>query len=356
LPFQIRDKPGAARSVAYLMLAAAPALFVTCIVLPSSRPIGWVIATSVICAFLTATGLMCFKHPDRVPHGWWLIAPFFATALITTLNSLSHDASTGAQLFYLWPVLYTANFLSRRLMALTLAAISACHAWVAFHALAPGQAVSDWFSVTVAFGLTMVVVVSLRRRNDKLLDVLETQALADPLTGVHNRRSFDGELGRAVAWSQRSDGPLALLTFDIDHFKKINDTWGHGVGDRALQQVANALRQVAAGPDDIVARLGGDEFVVLLRTGRMEARRAADDVRTAQHGMDGLPGGAPGLSIGIALIPDHAGTAGELITASDAALYEAKAGGRNRTAVAHPPPQRQNVDRVETHPLTDLRR
>ncbi|GAA0503647.1 hypothetical protein Ade02nite_35620 [Paractinoplanes deccanensis] len=346
MPFTIRDKPGAARSVAYLMLAAAPANFVTCVVLPDSRPLGWVVTTVVVCMFLVVGGLMCLRRPEKVPHGWWLIAPFFATTLITTLNQLSNDASTGAQLFYLWPVLYSANFLSRRLMGVTLATISAAHASVAFRVLDTAHALSDWFSLTVAFGLTMVVVFSLRRRNDTLREVLETQALADPLTGVANRRCFDGEITRAVAWAHRTEGSLALLTVDIDYFKKINDTWGHAVGDQALQQVAAALRAVARGPDDVVARLGGDEFVMLLRTDRMEARRAADDVRTALDESSGLPGGTPGLSIGIALLPDHAGTAEELITASDTALYEAKAGGRGRTAVAHPPAPRQNVDRV----------
>ncbi|XVV09131.1 GGDEF domain-containing protein [Actinoplanes sp. CA-131856] len=346
MPFRIRDKSGAARSVAYLMLAAAPANFVTCIVLPSSRPIGWIVTTVVVCAFLIVGGLMCLRRPEKVPHAWWLIAPFFATALITTLNQLSDDASTGAQLFYLWPVLYAANFLSRRLMGVTLAAISLAHASVAFRVLTTGHATSDWFSLTVAFGLTMVVVYSLRRRNDTLREVLETQALADPLTGVANRRSFDSEIGRAVAWSHRTDSPLALLTVDIDYFKKINDTWGHAVGDRALQQVAEALCGTATGPDDVVARLGGDEFVVLLRADRMAARRAADAARAALAGT-GLPGGAPGLSIGIALLPDHAETGDELIKASDTALYEAKTGGRGRTAMAHPAAARQNVDRVQ---------
>ncbi|MFF5084873.1 GGDEF domain-containing protein [Actinoplanes sp. NPDC000266] len=346
MPFRIRDKSGAARSVAYLMLAAAPANFVTGIILPSSRPLGWVIATVTICAFLVAGGLMCLRRPEKVPHAWWLIAPFFATALITTLNQLSNDASTGAQLFYLWPVLYSANFLSRRLMGVTLAAISLAHASVAFRVLEIGHAISDAFSLTVAFGLTMVVVYSLRRRNDTLREVLETQALADPLTGVANRRSFDSEIARAVAWSHRTDSPLALLTVDIDYFKKINDTWGHAVGDRALQQVAKALCGTATGPDDVVARLGGDEFMVLLRTDRMAARRAADDARAALDDT-GLPGGAPGLSIGIALLPDHAETGDELIKASDTALYEAKTGGRGRTAMAHPAAARQNVDRVK---------
>jgi GGDEF domain-containing protein len=76
---------------------------------------------------------------------------------------------------------------------------------------------------------------------------------------------------------------------------------------------------------------------VLLRTDRLGARRAADEIREAVTKIDNLPGGPPGLSIGIAVLPDHAGTAKELVAASDSALYEAKTGGRGRTAVAHPP-------------------
>ena len=202
--------------------------------------------------------------------------------------------------------------------------------------------------------LTTVVVWSLRGRNERLREVLETQAYADPLTGVANRRSFDGELARAVESAHRTGEPIALMTLDIDYFKKINDTWGHGVGDQALQLVAASLREVASGDDDVVGRLGGDEFVVLLRTDRLGARRAADEVRAVVAENESLPGGPPGLSIGIALLPDHAGTAVELGAASDAALYEAKQGGRGRTAIAHPPAPRHNVDHRPTHSVSGV--
>ena len=144
------------------------------------------------------------------------------------------------------------------------------------------------------------------------------------------------------------------MTLDIDYFKKINDTWGHGVGDQALQVVADALRRVANGDGDVVGRLGGDEFVVLLRTDRLGARRAADEVRAAVAEVGTLPCGPPGLSIGVAMLPDHADTAIELGTASDAALYEAKQGGRGRTAIAHPPTPRLNVDQVPAHSVSGV--
>jgi diguanylate cyclase (GGDEF)-like protein len=347
VPYHLRDEAGASRSVAYLMLGAGPFLFVTGVLLPARNPAAVTVTLVVLSFLLSAFGALCRWRPNRVPHLFWLVAPFFGIALITALNLGTRDASTGAQLFYLWPILYASNFLSRLVNYLTVALVSAGNAAVVFPVLGAEQGVSDWASLTVAMMLTTVVVSSLRARNERLREVLETQAYADPLTGVANRRSFDGELARAVAWAQRGHEPIALLTLDIDHFKTINDTWGHGVGDQALQLVAEALRTVASGDDDVVGRLGGDEFVVLLRTDRLGARRAADEVRDEVTSRGAaLPCGPPGLSIGVAVLPDHAGSAVELGAASDAALYEAKDGGRGRTAMAHPPAPRHNLDQV----------
>jgi diguanylate cyclase (GGDEF)-like protein len=346
LAFQLRDEHGASRAVAYLMMTAAPFVFLTGVVLDPHRPPAALFGITVTCLVLGLGGIACRWLPHHVPRYFWVVAPFFSTAVIAGLNLITQDASTGAQLFYLWPVLYAANFLSRQVISLTLVAVSAADATGVFPMLDLGNALSDWSSLTIAMTLTAVIVASLRSRNDRLRAVLETQAFADALTGVANRRSFDTALVRSVAWAHHTGEPIALLTVDVDHFKKINDTWGHAVGDRALQLVATALRTVARGDGDTVARLGGDEFVVLLRTGRTGARQAAEDARAAVALIDGLPGGPPQLSIGVAVLPDHAGTAEELVGASDAALYEAKSGGRGRTKVADPPPPRLNLDQI----------
>jgi diguanylate cyclase (GGDEF)-like protein len=335
--FQLRDHQGASRFVAYLMLAAGPLNLVTGVLLVPQTSLVSTLSFTGLCAALTAIGAICRWWPERVPRSFWLVAPFFAIVLVTGLNLSTRDASTGAQLFYLWPVIYSASFLSRTVITTTLVLVSAGDAVVVFGVLGPTRGSTDWVSLTVAFSLTAVVVASLRTRNERLREVLETQAYADPLTGVANRRSFDDDLARGVAWSDATGRPIALLTMDIDHFKRINDTWGHAVGDLALQQVADVLRRVARREDDVVARLGGDEFVVLLRTDRLGGRRAADEIRAAVALIDSLPAGPPGLSIGVAVLPDHAGTAGELLKASDTALYAAKSAGRGRTAMAHPP-------------------
>jgi len=352
--FQLRDETGASRSVAYLLMAAGPFMLVTGVILPAHHTVPRVLTFVALTFLLFAAGAACRWRPERVPRMSWLLAPFFGLGLITALNLGTADASTGAQLFYLWPVLYAANFLSRLVNYLTITLVSAGGALVVFPILGANRGLSDWASLTVAMMLTTVVVWSLRARNERLREVLETQAYADPLTGVANRRSFDGELARAVESAHRTGESIALMTLDIDYFKKINDTWGHGVGDQALQVVADALRGVANGDGDVVGRLGGDEFVVLLRTDRLGARRAADEVRAAVAEVGTLPCGPPGLSIGVALLPDHADTAIELGTASDAALYEAKQGGRGRTAIAHPPTPRLNVDQVPAHSVSGV--
>ncbi|GIE94734.1 GGDEF domain-containing protein [Paractinoplanes rishiriensis] len=345
--YQLRDPAGASRSVAYLLMGAGPFMFVTGIVLPPEHPsmVSAAIFT-LLTVILLGLGVLCRWRPERMPHLSWLVAPFLGAGLVTSLNLATSDASTGAQLFYLWPVLYAANFLSRTVNYLSLLWVSGGNAAVVFGVLDVHQAVSDWASLSVAMTLTTIVVTSLRNRNEKLREVLERQAYADPLTGVANRRSFDGELARAITWADGAQQPVALLTLDVDYFKKINDTWGHAVGDQALQAVAEALQKIAHGPEDVVGRLGGDEFLVLLRTDQAGALRATEELRALVAEIDSLPCGPPGLSIGVAVAPEHAATTEELTAASDAALYQAKEGGRGRTGVASPPAERHNVDQL----------
>jgi diguanylate cyclase (GGDEF)-like protein len=271
-----------------------------------------------------------------------------ATAVISGLNVLTKDDTTGSQLFYLWPVFYAANFLSRRIVYASLIGVLVGEGLVLIVALKSDNAIADWVAMTLAMSMTAFVVLSLRERGDLLLRRLEGQALADPLTGLSNRRFFDEELNRAGEWAAATGRPLALVTVDLDHFKSINDTYGHAVGDQALQAVATAMRSVGQ-QDDVMARLGGDEFVMLLRADTRGALRTTEALREAVAAVTSLPSGAPRLSIGVAVLPDHAATVDELAKASDAALYEAKSRGRSQVAVAEslrPAAARHNVDRL----------
>jgi diguanylate cyclase (GGDEF)-like protein len=171
---------------------------------------------------------------------------------------------------------------------------------------------------------------ALSLRNARLMGENERLATRDSLTGLANRRLFDESLQREVARAHRLAAPLSLLVLDVDHFKQVNDTYGHQIGDSVLREVAEAL--VANTKNyDVAARYGGDEFVVLLPgCRRVDALRVAERVRTS---ITRAVGEAPvTISAGVATIPDNAGDAERLLAAADAALYDAKRTGRDRVA------------------------
>ncbi|MEU4692909.1 GGDEF domain-containing protein [Actinoplanes sp. NPDC023714] len=335
MPFRIRDQHGAARAVAYLMLAAAVYNLVASVLMKLGEPLVELVASGVAALGFLTIGVICLRRPRALPRLFWPAVPLLSTLTITGLNYATRDTTLGPQLFYLWPLLYSASFLGRWLTVATVALISAGHGAVAFSYMADtGHALADWFAITVAMAMTAFVVAGLRERNSRLLEVLEAQASSDSLTGVANRRAFDRELARTVRAAAGGGDPVALITVDVDHFKSINDGWGHATGDRALRAVADALSDVPSPGERLVARLGGDEFAVLLRAGPDEALRYAERARARVGAVTDLPCGPPKLSIGIAVLPDHARTAEELQRVADAALYQAKERGRGQSAVA----------------------
>jgi diguanylate cyclase (GGDEF)-like protein len=173
---------------------------------------------------------------------------------------------------------------------------------------------------------------ALALRNAELLGEVERLATRDSLTGLANRRLFDESLSREAARSQRLGAPLSLLVFDIDHFKQVNDSYGHQTGDRVLREVAAALVTNTKG-FDVAARYGGDEFVVLLPGCKLDdAQRVAQRV---QREIARQVGDAPvTVSAGVATMPDNAHDSERLIAAADAALYEAKRTGRDRVTAS----------------------
>ena len=206
-----------------------------------------------------------------------------------------------------------------------------------FSLLPARVAAMDTATLLAALTIAALSIVALRERRDQILDLLEQEAMADALTGLANRRSFEHALARSVAQARRDGSAVALLTIDVDRFKAINDTWGHSVGDDALRLVGRSLSAVTR-EADVVARLGGDEFVAVLDSGGTGAARVVEALRARLDADTDLPCGPPTLSIGIAVLPADADTVDGLLAASDAALYDAKAGGRNRAAYAGRPP------------------
>ena len=173
-------------------------------------------------------------------------------------------------------------------------------------------------------------------RNAELLDRLRAQATIDPLTGCHNRRGFDEILGVEFTRARRYHRPLTLVLLDIDHFKAVNDEFGHEVGDNALQRIGRAVRHTFRSTDS-ACRYGGEEFALIFpETAREEGVRLAERLRGL---IQSLPPNAEvprslTASFGVASYPADGDDIPALIRAADRALYQAKAGGRNRVETA----------------------
>ncbi len=166
------------------------------------------------------------------------------------------------------------------------------------------------------------------------LDSCEEAAFTDHLTGLANRRRFERQLGREVARAARYEHPFCLLLIDIDNFKGVNDTHGHDAGDEVLRRVGNAVQAGTRGIDT-GARIGGDEFAVILPETDLEhGLEVAERLRSAVGSMEVEGVGRITASFGVAEFPSSTGTGEELKAAADAALYEAKRGGRDRVGQA----------------------
>jgi diguanylate cyclase (GGDEF)-like protein len=172
--------------------------------------------------------------------------------------------------------------------------------------------------------------------NLRNLEVAELQAATDPLTGLPNKRSLDDALRRLLTQSERTGLPLSVVVIDLDHFKSVNDTHGHEMGDRVLAAFG-ALLTAEQRASDFAARSGGEEFVVLLPgTDALGAMSVAEKLRLATQRLD-VGGVSVTGSFGVASFPDHGPDAARLLRLADRALYAAKHNGRDRVELASDP-------------------
>jgi diguanylate cyclase (GGDEF)-like protein len=180
--------------------------------------------------------------------------------------------------------------------------------------------------------------LSLCLFNLQLQESLRAQSIRDPLTGLFNRRYLEESLARELARCSRNGKPLAVAMCDIDHFKRFNDSYGHDGGDTLLKAFARLLLQ-GARREDIVCRFGGEEFTLILpETDQATALRRIEELRKAVSELRVVhlqqPLASITASFGLALMPENGESGDDLLRAADAALYRAKAGGRNRVVVA----------------------
>ena len=168
------------------------------------------------------------------------------------------------------------------------------------------------------------------------LDTCEEAAFTDHLTGLANRRRFERQLEREVARTRRFGRPFCLLLLDIDHFKRVNDTHGHEVGDDVLRRLANTLQAGTRGID-MAARIGGEEFAVLLTETDFEhGLDVAERLRVAVRETEIPAAGRVTVSLGLAEFNPATPDARALFAAADSALYEAKRTGRDRVCCPLP--------------------
>ncbi|MEL6605966.1 MAG: histidine kinase N-terminal 7TM domain-containing protein [Cyanobacteria bacterium J06614_10] len=176
------------------------------------------------------------------------------------------------------------------------------------------------------------------RQIQHLQEQLKEQAIRDELTGLFNRRYFEESLPAELAKAKRAGTSLSIVLMDIDYFKKVNDTYGHLAGDRALQTFAELVQQHIRS-SDIACRYGGEEFILAMPDMPIvEAYQRADNIRTAFKALtiefDGSHFQAT-VSMGLGAYPDFPGSQHELLKRIDQALYVAKANGRDRIEVAN---------------------
>ena len=222
-------------------------------------------------------------------------------------------------------------------------------------------AVGSWYdngleALTVALGLVtavllmdappvLAVMVVIGVLGNRLTEIrqLQVDVRTDSKTGLLNMRGWQEAAAKELARADRTRGPVGLLMVDLDHFKLINDTWGHPAGDDMLVAVAEVLRTETR-PADVVGRFGGEEFVVLLpETDRAAATAAAERIRARIAGLNVISTdkrGGPALianrttSIGVSSRPENAASLPDLLQIADAAVYAAKEAGRDQVWLA----------------------
>lgn len=196
-------------------------------------------------------------------------------------------------------------------------------------------------------GRALADSMSLALSNIALHEKLRTQSLRDPLTGLYNRRYMEDALERYISLSERSGAPTSVLMIDLDDFKRLNDEHGHAKGDAVLRDVA---AQLVGGlrPSDVVARYGGEELMVILPGCDLSgAQIKAETLRARVEELSDAHNSRVSASFGVATIPETSSSAVDIVAQADAALYQAKAAGKNcvRSAEVRAQPEKPSPEK-----------
>lgn len=302
----------------------------------------WVGARWSVLALLLAGAVVIRR--SRGDYGWltWSIYTAMGVAIAVTtvvIHNKGLFAADSAQIVVVMAAFLPLGLTFRRAFAAALAVAAVSTVMLL---LFDTRHELDHRAQIVAMLLMAVPVAAMggylrehsQRRQFLLTAILDRQAHTDPLTGLANRRSLFAHAERMVHLAAGQGSAVALAIIDVDHFKRFNDSYGHGAGDLALQHVANALTTDLHTPLDMAARLGGEEFCVLLYGPTPEAAQARfddllDRIRSLAIPHAGAPAGILTLSAGAAMLAPRE-RFNPLANRADAALYRAKREGRDR--------------------------
>ena len=283
-------------------------------------------------AFLLAVLLVIFGW--RLPMvALFALGPIGVAGIALALGTTS--GTTDGAILYSWPVLWEAYFFGRRGTILIIASVGIAHGLALIAMPHDAGNLDRWIDVMASVTVIGTVVEFLASRNRRLIRRISEEARVDDLTGLLNRRGFEERAQVELAWARREAISLAVVCFDLDSFKSVNDEFGHGVGDLVLVRFADGFRRESR-QVDVAARIGGEEFVALLPdTDLDEAYLFAERVRMAFE--QTAPGGAPRVTASAGAATEMAPQQLEpLLKAADMALYAAKAQGRDRTVLDRP--------------------
>jgi diguanylate cyclase (GGDEF)-like protein len=319
----------------------------------------------VAIAFLFAGGLAAIAgtlvpDPDTSDHGpllllaaaclglaallgVWRRPPSLLIAYVPTIGILMVSAAVAiatplasTPTYYLLPILASAYFNNKRRLLVDLGVFVVSLGVVLALWVQPEARVAGFIGTVIPAVCVAFVVSGLKRRLDAHVDDLRYLADTDPLTGALNHGAFGGALEVALDRFQQTGRGAALLLVDVDHFKQVNDRFGHQEGDRMLRLVSDLLAAHKR-RDDVLGRVGGEEFALLLPDADLiAARRVAERIREALRAATEETPAALTLSVGIATLSPVVDSSHALLHAADRALYEAKERGRDRAVVLEP--------------------
>jgi diguanylate cyclase (GGDEF)-like protein len=311
-------------ALAFFTAGALAAVAGTLVPDPDPSDHGALRVLALACA-AAAGGLAASKRP---PEAVLMCLPALGLLMAGAAVAVARPlASTPT--YYLLPLLASAYFGSPRRLAADVVLFTGSLIVVLAVWVEPGVRVAIFLGTVIPGLFVAAVVATLRHRLDAHVDDLRRLAATDPLTGVLNHGAFGAALERACA----GDGRMTLLLFDVDHFKSVNDSFGHQEGDRMLRVVSDVLAAHKR-RDDVLGRLGGEEFALLLgEADAGVARLVAERIRGALRAATALTPAPLTLSVGIAERSDEVASSHALLEAADRALYLAKERGRDQAVL-----------------------